>query len=256
VSADDVALAREIAAQAGRLLVSLRSSYGSLDDPEVSRRLRTEADAAAHDHIAARLAAARPGDALLSEEGADDDVRLSRARVWIVDPLDGTWEYGQGRDDFAVHVALWESGALVAGALGLPSRDLVLDTASVPRVADALPTARPVRIVVSRSRTPVGIQDVVTRLAVALGRDVEVDTVGSAGAKTAEVIEGRADAYLHDAGLSEWDVAAPAAVAAAAGLTVCRLDGSPVQYNRRPPLVGDLLVGVPVVASALLDVLS
>jgi 3'(2'), 5'-bisphosphate nucleotidase len=252
----DVALARQLAVAAGSLVLRLREGYGDLRDRDVARALRDEADRAAHDLIADALAQQRPDDALLSEEGIDDDRRLSASRVWIVDPLDGTWEYGQGRPDFAVHVALWHDGELVAAAVDLPARGLTHSTDSVAVVPDVLPTDRPVRLVVSRSRPPARLDDVVAGVAHRLGCAVEVVHVGSAGAKTAEVVEGRVEAYVHDAGLSEWDVAAPAAVALAAGLVVCHLDGRSLVYNAMPPLVGDLLVAVPVVAEAILDVLA
>jgi len=250
----DAELARIIAVEVGLLVVSLRPTYGDLSDPSRSRRLRDDGDRAAHDLIVARLAEHRPHDAVLSEEGLDDDTRLSHERVWIVDPIDGTWEYGQGREDFAVHVALWEAGVLVAGAVDLPARGLVHTTDRPSMVADALPRDRPVRIVVSRSRPPADLDSLVTGVATRLGREIEVVSVGSAGAKTAEVIEGRVEAYVHDAGLSEWDVAAPAAVASACGLRVCHLDGSEIRYNKRPPLVGDLVIGVPMVLEAILEV--
>ena len=256
----DAALARELAVDAGRLVMRLRSSYGEVSDRATAKALRDEGDRSAHDLIAARLAAERPADAVLSEEGLDDDRRLSAGRVWIVDPLDGTWEYGLGRDDFAVHVALWErdaepGGGLTAGAVSLPAQGLV-HTSDVPTTRSlGLPSGRPVRLVVSRTRPPTDLDLLVSRLRVALGVDVEVGSVGSAGAKTAEVIEGRYDAYVHDAGLSEWDVAAPAVVAAASGLVVRHLDGRAIPYNRMPPLVGDLVIGIPPVVDAVLAAL-
>ena len=114
--ADD-RLAAELAGEAGRLLLALRSEGG---DPG---ELRKAGDRSSHEFLAAQLAAQRPGDAILSEEGKDDPVRLAAERVWIVDPLDGTREFGEpGRADWAVHVALWEGGEqgpeeLVAEAL-------------------------------------------------------------------------------------------------------------------------------------------
>jgi 3'(2'), 5'-bisphosphate nucleotidase len=249
----DAELARDIAQQAGQLLLTLRGEFdGDLSVREDAKRLRDTADAASHHLIVDLLAAARPGDAVLSEEGADDDRRLSAERVWIVDPLDGTWEYGQDREDFAVHVALWERGVLVAGAVDLPAQGIVHTTGTPTARADEVPADRPVRIVVSRTRPPAAIDAIAAAVSDGLGREVEVVTVGSAGAKTAEVLAGRVDAYVHDAGLSEWDVAAPAAVAVAGGLTVCHLSGADIAYNRMPPLVGDLVIGIPSVADRVL----
>ena len=249
VTTSDADLAREIAQQAGRLLLELRAGFdGDLAVKADATRLRDTADAASHELIVGLLAAARPGDAVLSEEGADDDRRLSADRVWIVDPLDGTWEYGQDREDFAVHVALWERGVLVAGAVDLPAQGIVHTTGTPTLRADEVPEGRPIRIVVSRTRPPAAIEAIAAAVSGGLGREVEVVTVGSAGAKTAEVLAGRVDAYVHDAGLSEWDVAAPAAVAAAGGLRVSHLSGDDIAYNRMPPLVGDLVIGIPAVA--------
>jgi 3'(2'), 5'-bisphosphate nucleotidase len=254
----DLELARSLADEAGRLLLSMREGFDAdAATREQAKDLRDRADRAAHELLAGRIGADRPDDALLSEEGVDGSARLGSQRVWIVDPLDGTWEYGQGRSDFAVHVALWEAGSLVAGAVALPARGDVLDTGSVAPVADAAPGAQqPLRLVVSRTRPPAALDALVPALAARLGVEVESYSVGSAGVKAVEVVEGRADAYLHDSGLSEWDVAAPAAVAAAAGLRVSDLSGAALAYNRMPPLVGELLIARPVVADALVAALA
>ena len=147
---------RDVARLAGALLLDLRAGFGSIEGKDEANDLRKQADRASHELIMAESTAARPGDAILSEEGKDDDRRLSADRVWIVDPLDGTWEYGQGRNDFAVHIALWEpaSATLSATVVDLPGQGLsrtALDTASVP---GPLPQDRPLRIVASRSRPP------------------------------------------------------------------------------------------------------
>ena len=173
---------------------------------------------------------------MLSEEGVDDQTRLAARRVWIVDPLDGTREFGEaGRTDWAVHVALWRDGELAAGAVALPAQDRVLSTWQ-PERAPALDAAAPLRLVVSRSRPPA----FVTRLAADLNA-VEVP-MGSAGAKAAAVITGQADAYVHSGGQYEWDSAAPVAVARAAGLHASRIDGSPLRYNQPDPRLPDLLI--------------
>src|SRR5690242_11321361 len=126
---DDDRLAAELAEQAGKLLLDLRAEGG---EPV---HLRKAGDRLSHEFLAAELAARRPGDAVLSEEGRDDPARLSADRVWIVDPLDGTREFGEaGRTDWAVHVALWERGQLTAGAVALPAQGQVLSTAAPPKV--------------------------------------------------------------------------------------------------------------------------
>ena len=254
---DDHALAAAVAGAAGELLVELRAAgpggsggsgdgFGGFGPAE---QLRAAGDARAHTFILDRLHDARPGDAVLSEEGADDLGRLDADRVWVVDPLDGTREFGEaGRTDWAVHVALVAGGALVAGAVALPARELVLGTRPAP------PTPAPrgdgLRVVTSRTRRPWAASAV----AAALG--AELVPLGSAGAKAMAVVLGEADAYAHAGGMYEWDSAAPVAVAAAAGLHVSRVDGSPLVYNQPDPWLPDLLVCRPELAVTCLEALA
>jgi len=169
--------------------------------------------------------------------------------VWIVDPLDGTREYSEGRSDWAVHVALWQDGDLVAGAVALPALDVVL-TSDPPATVPGRPDGAPLRMAVSRSRPPA----LATQVAEALG--AELVPMGSAGFKVSAVIRGEADLYVHGGGQYEWDSAAPVAVARAAGLHTSRLDGSPLLYNRTDPYLPDLLVCRPELAAQALGVLS
>jgi 3'(2'), 5'-bisphosphate nucleotidase len=239
---DDHALARQLAVDAGRLLVDLRAAQSHLH-PEL---LRDEGDLRAHRFIVDALRAARPDDGVLSEEGIDDLVRLEHRRVWIVDPLDGTREYGDaGRRDWSVHVALCVDGTPVAGAVALPAEDIVLATDVPPLVPDD--GDRPPRVVTSRTRRPYAA----VRVAEVLG--AELVPLGSAGAKAMAVVRGHADAYAHAGGMYEWDSCAPAAVAAAAGLHVSRLDGSPLRYNRADPWLPDLLVCRQEIADVCLE---
>ena len=236
-------LARDLAVVAGHRLVDLRARGGTPDE------LRKAGDRVAHDFLAAELARLRPGDVVLSEEGADDPARLSADRVWIVDPLDGTREFGEaGRTDWAVHVALWEraQGGLSAGAVALPAQGEVLSTVNPPPLP-ADPPSQPYRIVVSRSRPA----SFLPRMAELAGADL--DPLGSAGAKVAAVLTGVADAYVHAGGQYEWDSAAPVAVARAAGFHASRIDGSELSYNQSDLLMPDILVCPPVLAGALLD---
>jgi 3'(2'), 5'-bisphosphate nucleotidase len=244
VSADDHVLAAALATEAGRLLVELRASGGESTGP-TGRALGARGDRLAHELLVTRLAEARPGDSVLSEEGRDDAARLTAERVWIVDPLDGTREYGEvSRTDWAVHVALVVGGAPVAGAVALPARDLTLTTAPAPPPPP--PWDGPPRVLVSRSRPPVEA----TRIAAALGG--ELVPLGSAGAKAMAVVLGDADVYAHSGGQYEWDSAAPVAVALAAGLHASRLDGSPLVYNRRDAYVPDLLICRPALADQVI----
>ena len=191
----------------------------------------------------------RPDDAVLSEESVDDHVRLQRDRVWIIDPLDGTREYNeQPREDWAVHVALAVRGTPVAGAVALPASGVVLHTGHPPVVPDR--GAGRLRLVVSRTR-PTAIAE---QLAVAL--DAELVPMGSAGAKAMAVVRGDVDVYAHSGGQYEWDSCAPVAVAAAAGLHVSRLDGSPLVYNQPDPYLPDLLICRPELAARVLEELS
>jgi len=236
-------LARDLAVVAGHRLIDLRARGGSADE------LRKAGDQVAHEFLATELTRLRPGDVVLSEEGADDPARLSADRVWIVDPLDGTREFGEtGRTDWAVHVALWEraQGGLSAGAVALPAQDVVLSTVNPPPLP-ADPPSQPYRIVVSRSRPA----SFLPRMAELAGADL--DPLGSAGAKVAAVLTGAADAYVHAGGQYEWDSAAPVAVARAAGFHASRIDGSELSYNRSDLLMPDILVCPPTLAGALLD---
>jgi 3'(2'), 5'-bisphosphate nucleotidase len=200
---------------------------------------------------------------VLSEEGADNPARLSARRVWIVDPLDGTREFGEpGRTDWAVHVALWERstgdlpvpgttppsppGDLTAGAVALPAHGTVLSTLEPPPGPGDAGAPGKVRIVVSRSRPPGFVRDVAGLI------DAELVSLGSAGAKVAAVIGGDADAYVHGGGFYEWDTAAPVAVARAAGFHASRIDGSPLAYNQAGLLMPDILVCRPGLALPLL----
>jgi 3'(2'), 5'-bisphosphate nucleotidase len=297
---DDHTLARELAEEAGRRLLELRARGGFSDDPGV---LRQAGDRMSHEFLVAELTARRPGDVVLSEEGADDPARLAASRVWIVDPLDGTREFGEpGRTDWAVHVALWErsdtsdSGDLTAGAVALPAQAKVLSTApgEPPRsfidvaattsilhrrgdvplddgadvtakaggageevapgrgregagAGRAREDARPVRVVVSRTRAPDFVRDISGLF------DLELIPWGSAGAKVAAVVGGEADAYIHGGGFYEWDTAAPVAVARAAGFYASRIDGSALAYNQADLLMPDILVCRPALAGALLQ---
>jgi len=184
---------------------------------------------------------------VLSEESPDSAARLRSRRVWIVDPLDGTREFGQPpRSDWAVHVALWSADAddLVAGAVALPATRRVLDSATVATVPAR--TGRRARVVLSRSRPPPAGH----RVAAAL--DADVVSLGSAGAKVAAVVDGSADAYVETGGLHEWDSAAPVAVARAAGLAVVLPDGSPLAHNRRDTVQSGLVVCRPEELAAVL----
>jgi len=241
---DDDNLAARLAEQAGKLLLRLRATGG---DPGA---LRDAGDRQSHEFLLAELARERPGDAVLSEEGVDDKARLSADRVWIVDPLDGTREFGEpGRADWAVHVALWSraAGDLIAGAVALPAQGKVLATGAPAPFPAAKPAHQPLRLMVSRSRASQLVKDVAARLG------AELVPCGSAGAKAASVITGENDVYLHSGGFYEWDTAAPVVVARSSGFHVSRIDGGEVRYNQDDPLLPDILVCRPAISAPLLN---
>jgi 3'(2'), 5'-bisphosphate nucleotidase len=242
VADDDHLLADWAATAAGTLLMQVRTQ--GLEGKE----LKDAGDLAAHQFLMRLLAEHRPDDAVLSEEGADDRVRLSSDRVWIIDPLDGTREFSEPpRDDWAVHVALWQrdgdSGDLVAGAVAQPGLGTTFSTGQPPAVP-ASSTDRP-RIAVSRTRPPAFVA--------ALAEEIGADLVpmGSAGAKVISVVRDVTDAYVHAGGQYEWDSAAPVAVARAAGLHTSRADGAELAYNQDNVLLPDLLVCRPELAEQI-----
>jgi len=242
---EDHRSAAAIATAAGELLVELRSNLERL---HVHPRLRrAEGDRRSHDYIMSALAERHPDDPVLSEEGVDDPARLGAPRVWIVDPLDGTREFGEpGRSDWAVHVALVMDGTVEAAAVALPALDMTLTADPPPPPPPA--TEGPPRLVVSRSRPPA------VAAALAYQLDGEMLALGSAGAKAMAVVLGLADVYAHSGGQYEWDSAAPVGVAAAAGLHASRLDGAPLDYNRPDPWLPDLLICRPELAEPILAV--
>lgn len=227
----DEDLAARLAETAGKLLMALRES-GTVE----GRALGDAGDVTANAYLMSALSALRPEDAILSEERVDDLSRLGKRRVWIVDPLDGTREYSEGREDWAVHVALSIDGRPAVGAVALPAQGRLLRSDQPPP-----PVSRPERprILVSRTRPPAECE----QLAQALG--AELTPMGSAGAKAMAVLLGQGDIYLHTGGQHQWDNAAPVAVALGAGMVATRVDGSPCAYNGRDTLLPDLLICPP-----------
>lgn len=225
---NDEQLAARLADAAGRILIDLRAA-GDL----AGKALGQAGDEAANAMLCRELRAARPDDALLSEEEKDNPARLASHRVWIVDPLDGTREYGEGRSDWAVHVALAIDGVASVGAVALPGLGLTLTSGAPTALA---PANEPLRMLVSRTRPAAEAVQVAKRMG------AELLAMGSAGAKAMAVVRGEADIYLHTGGQYEWDNCAPVAVAQAAGLHVSRVDGSPLRYNNADTYLPDLLI--------------
>jgi len=241
MSMSDIEFARHVAETAGRILVELQSS-GLFED----KALGKAGDRTANAFIMEALKTNRPDDAVLSEEEKDNPERLQARRVWIVDPLDGTREYGERRTDWAVHVALAVDGKPVIGAVALPGFPLTLCSGRPPAIPQA---PQKLRMLVSRTRPAK------EAVAVAEAIGAELVPMGSAGAKAMAVVRGEADIYLHTGGQYEWDNCAPAAVALAAGLHVSRVDGSPLRYNNPDTYLPDLLIARPEHASRVLEIL-
>lgn len=248
----DHRLAARLAHECGTMLVALRERL--IGDGAGPARLRAEGDRRAHEFLVDQLGRAVPGDTVLSEESPEartdpDPDRVGAERVWIVDPLDGTNEYGERRrGDWAVHVALVEDHQPTAAAVALPAQKLLLSMDPSPA---PLPEAPPSpRIVVSRSRPPAWVDDL------ARGLNGTLVPMGSAGAKAMMVVLGAADLYVHSGGQWEWDSAAPVGVARAAGLHTSRLDGSSLEYNTGVPYLPDLVICRPELAAVTLQILE
>ena len=241
-SQTDAELAAALADAGGRIALAVRDS-GLV----AGNALGDAGDKVVNAFLVRALAAQRPEDGLLSEESKDTRERLTKRRVWIVDPVDGTREYGEARPDWAIHVGLAIDGVAAVGAVALPGLGLVLRS---DRPQPLPPAAARPRIVVSRSRPPAEAAAV----AAALGADLV--ELGSAGAKAMAVVRGDAEIYLHSGGQHEWDNCAPVAVAAAHGLHASRIDGSPLVYNRPDTMLPDLLICRKELASRALEALS
>lgn len=238
----DEDLAAHLADEAGQLLVAQRH-----DAPVAGASLGAAADRAANDFILAGLARWRPDDAILSEEAPDDRARLARERVWIIDPLDGTREYSEGRADWAVHVALAVAGAPTLGAVAIPVQGKVFrsDRMTTPAFAGGRP-----RLLVSRTRPPAEVDEIAELLG------AELVPMGSAGAKAMAVVAGEADLYFHAGGQHEWDNCAPTAVALGAGLHASRLDGRALVYNQADTCIPDLIIGRADLAARVISFLA
>ena len=246
----DAALAADLAADAGKLLLAVRDEIGFGHPWALGEAGDTEANSL----ILRRLRDERPDDAVLSEEAHDDLVRLRCDRVWIIDPLDGTREFStRGRDDWAVHIALWQRSTdggpqITDAAVALPARgNVVYRTDTVTADAARVGIPRTLRVAVSATRPPAVLHRIRQTLA------IEPVAIGSAGAKAMALIDGHVDAYLHAGGQWEWDSAAPAGVVLAAGMHASRLDGSPMEYNQLDPYLPDFVMCRAEVAPMLLD---
>ncbi|GCE16721.1 3'(2'),5'-bisphosphate nucleotidase CysQ [Dictyobacter kobayashii] len=239
--------AMDIARQAGKLLLSLQQRLETEGYP--AKEIKAQGDKLSHNFILNELSKRYPHDPVLSEEGQDDKSRLESHRVWIIDPLDGTREFGEaGRSDWAVHVALALDGEPKSAAVALPACDLVLNTFAPPTLSPRI--SRRLRIVVSRTRAPQFVSALAQQL------NAELIEMGSAGVKAMAVVRGEADVYIHAGGQFEWDSAAPVGVARSAGVYTSRINGTELKYNQPNPWLPDLLICRPEIADHILRVIS
>lgn len=239
---NDHELAGHLAQVAGRLLLEVRGA-GILS----GKALGIAGDQTANQFLCHAIRHARPDDGLLSEEEKDNEARLSKSRVWIVDPVDGTREYGENRADWAVHVALAVDGIPEIGAVALPGLGVVCRS-DQPKPLPDMPNTP--RMVVSRTRPAKEALHVAQRIG------AELIPMGSAGAKAMAIVRGEAEIYLHTGGQYEWDSCAPVAVARAHDLHVSRADGSPLEYNRADVYMPDLLICRPEWAERVLVIVQ
>lgn len=261
---NDHELASWLAVAAGQQLLELRAQTPvKAGDDEAAKLLAVSGDVSANDFLIQELTRCRPEDSILSEEAKDDDIRLSANRVWIIDPVDGTYEYARSLPEFAVHVALWDSHLkqLVAGAVSIPNHDLVYSTQDVPLDVDVIDTSRPLTIYASPRETKAVVEKLKLGLADVAERHgfsgVEVRNCGSVGGKVHQILSGAADVYVSSVGFFEWDSAAPAAIARHHGLVVTDITQSELVFNQMPPKTPSFLAARPwlyeAAAAALKD---
>lgn len=252
---NDLEVARRVAKQAGQLLMQVRQEHADLIN---TRELGDIADKKSENLIAELLKTYRPNDAILSEEALDDLNRLTKDRVWIVDPLDGTKEFSTNREDFAVHIALWERNFIQGpsnistAVVALPATGEILDTGQKRNLGKV--TGSP-RVVISRTRPPETMSSILDALAENYG-GVETIPLGSVGAKVAQLIMGKADVYVHTTGFYEWDVAAPLAVADRYGFHISDTSNMPLKLNKENTRVDNLLICHPELTAILLAALK
>jgi 3'(2'), 5'-bisphosphate nucleotidase len=265
---NDHELARKLARETGTLLIGLRNHAASLSDGEdethsvlAEEVLGSEGDRVAHDYLMDQFSSQRPNDVVLSEEGDLEVARLNAERVWIIDPLDGTAQYSSGGEDFAVHIALWEAasqnpGNISAATVAVPTRNELwsMDEPIQPYQQ----TSSPIRILVSRSRPPREITQVVKKLEETFPErgSVELIPMGSVGAKVGAILANSADAYFNSGGFFEWDLAAPLGIAIHNGLSVTDCRGNQIELNKVDLKVKDILICRPELKSTILMALE
>ncbi|MEY3407288.1 MAG: hypothetical protein RL038_349 [Actinomycetota bacterium] len=260
---NDHELASYLAVEAGQYLLKIRAEQNvPAGDEEAAKALAKIGDAKSNDWLLAQLADHRPEDSVLSEEAADDDRRLSAKRVWIIDPVDGTYEYARSLPEFAVHIALWDNEAqeFIAGAVSIPNHDLVYVTSDEPMNLDVKIPNRPLMIIAS-PREPI---EMVEKLREGLREfaaengytDIQVMNCGSVGGKVHQILTEQADVYVSSVGFFEWDSAAPTAIGQHLGLTITKIDGKRLTFNHMPPRTPSFLAARPWLHAAAVKALT
>jgi len=253
----DLELATRLAIDAGKILSEHRKNNAVPEDFTKRKAYGEAADRLSHNFLMESFAQARPNDLVLSEEGLDPTARLNSARCWIIDPLDGTFYFANNRNDFAVHIALWERDSkaqanISTAAVSMPAFETVYDTTSVKISAKSNDVPR---LLVSGSRPPLEMPQLTAAFDDAFG-GVEIKSVGSVGAKVVQILEGNADVYVHTTGFYEWDIAAPLAIAIAGGLAVCDIKGNPLKLNQENVRVDNVIVARPELLKVVLQAVS
>ena len=235
---NELEVAVRLAHQAAAAIMSYYQAGISVDYKQGDEPV-TAADRAADRVIGAGLREHFPKDGLLSEESADDPVRLDRERVWIVDPLDGTTDFIDHTGDFAVQIALTLAGRPVLGVVYQPVQALLFharrgqgafmvhgDECTRLHVSTVSDPGR-MCLVASRSHFSPFIQAAQRALSIE-----RVQQAGSVGVKIGRLARGACDLYLTTNVCKEWDLCAPHAVLQEAGGTFTTLLGEPLIYNR------------------------
>jgi myo-inositol-1(or 4)-monophosphatase len=225
--------ARMAALAAGEILRRHYSDRGFKIDHKGKDNPVTTADFEADHRLKEILHGGFPEYGWLSEETADDGVRLRHERVWIVDPLDGTKEFIKGIPEFVVAIALAERGVPVVGVTYNPIRNELFSCArgtgvlldGAPARVTTLDTLTNARVLASRSETSRGEWKAYENL-------IKVDAIGSVAYKLALVAAGQADATFTLTPKSEWDIASGTALVGEAGGRVTDLDGREIRFNQ------------------------
>jgi len=194
----------------------------------------TEADIEANQAIQTAIQRAFPDDGWLSEENRDSDVRLSKSRVWIIDPLDGTKEFINHIPEFCVCIGLVETGVPVLGVEYNPVREELFAGArgagvtlnGAPVRVSAQPDLAAARILTSRSETERGEWE-------EFRSELRLELTGSVAYKLALIAAGSGDATFSLTPKNEWDICAGAALLAAAGGRITDRHGQALRFNQR-----------------------